>query len=78
MKFSMLSVYAPSLVSNPRDEMSYFVMGVADLMREECPTAMPYDDITLARIMVYAHSIQESRLRKMARNFKTGCSSDKE
>ena len=30
LKFSKLSKYASSLVSNPRDEMSRFVMGVAD------------------------------------------------
>ena len=34
LKFSKMSKYAPSLVSNPRDEMSCFVMGVADLVRE--------------------------------------------
>ena len=31
LKFSTLSMYDPSLVSNPRDEMSLFVTGVADL-----------------------------------------------
>ena len=36
LKFSILSRCAPSLVSNPRDEMSRFVMGVADLVWEEC------------------------------------------
>ena len=30
LKFTKLSKYAPSLVSNPRDEMSYFVTGVSD------------------------------------------------
>ena len=35
LKFSMLSRYASSLVSNPRDEISRYVMGVADLMRED-------------------------------------------
>ena len=36
LKFSMLSRYAPSIVSNLRDEMSHFVTGVADIVREEC------------------------------------------
>ena len=35
LKFSTLSRYSPSLVSNPRDEMSHFVIGVADLVVEE-------------------------------------------
>ena len=52
LKFSMLSRYSPYLVSNPRDEMSHFVMGVADLVMEKCRNAMLHDDMTLARLMV--------------------------
>ena len=40
LKFSMLFGCAPSLMSNPRDKMSHFVRGVADLVREEYHTAM--------------------------------------
>ena len=36
LKFTMLSRYVPSLVSNPRDEMNRFVTGFADLVKEEC------------------------------------------
>ena len=54
LKFLMLSRYALSLVSNPRDDMSRFVTGVVDLVREKCRTAMLHDDMTLARHMVYA------------------------
>ncbi|KAK4733448.1 hypothetical protein R3W88_007709 [Solanum pinnatisectum] len=32
LKFTLLSKYAPSLVSNPRDEMSRYVTGVSDLV----------------------------------------------
>ena len=35
-KFTVLSIYVPSLVSNPRDERSMFVTGVADIVKEEC------------------------------------------
>ena len=59
LKFSTFSRYAPSLVSNPREEMSHFVTGVADSVVEECCTAMLHDDMTLARLMVYAQSIEE-------------------
>ena len=76
LKFSTLSRYAPSLVSNPRDEMSHFVTGVADLAMEECHTAVLHDDTTLARLMVYAQSIEESKLRRMARSFKRSGASD--
>ena len=36
LKFLTLSRYSPSLVCNPRDEMSHFVTGVANLVMEEC------------------------------------------
>ena len=33
LKFSILYRYAPSLVSNPRDDMGHFVTGLADLVK---------------------------------------------
>ena len=54
LKLSTLSKYTPSLVSNPRDEMNCFVMGIPDLVVEECRTHMLHDYMTLARLMVYA------------------------
>ena len=50
LKFSTLSSYTPSLVSNRRDEMSHFVPGVADLVVEECRTVTLHDDTTLASV----------------------------
>ena len=76
MKFSKLSKYAPYLVPNTRDEMSRFVTGVADLVREECRTAMLHDDMTIARLMVYAQLIEESNLTKMPSNLKRSVDSD--
>ena len=70
LKFTMLSTYAPSLVSNPRDEMSRFVTGVADLVKEACRTATLYDDMILSRLMVYAQSIEQYKLSRIARNLK--------
>ena len=69
-KFSILSRYSPSLVSNPRDEISLFVTGVADLVREECITSILHDDMTLDRLIVYEQSIEESSLGRTARKFK--------
>ncbi|KAK4737245.1 hypothetical protein R3W88_000942 [Solanum pinnatisectum] len=52
LKFIQLSKYAPSLVCNPRDEMSRFVMGISDLVEEECHTEMVHDDMNISRLMV--------------------------
>ena len=54
MKFTLLSEYALSLMSNPRDEMTRFLTGVSDILKEECHTTILHDDMTLCRLMVYA------------------------
>ena len=41
-KFTKLSMYVPSLVSNPRYEMSHFLTAVSDDLVEECYSAMIY------------------------------------
>ena len=38
LMFSTLYRYAPSLMSNLMDEMSLFVTGVVNLLKEECRT----------------------------------------
>ena len=43
LNFSKLLKYAPSLVSNPSDEMKHFVMGVSYLVKEENRIAMLHD-----------------------------------
>ena len=76
LKFSRLSRFAPSMVSTHMDEMSRSVTGVADSVKEECQTAMLHDDITLASLMVYAQSVEESKLCRISRNLKRSGSSD--
>ena len=76
LKFSFLPKYDPSLLSNPRDKINRFVNGVTYLVSKEFRTAMFHDDVTLARLMVYAHSIEESKLGKISRNLKRSVSND--
>ncbi|TMX01318.1 hypothetical protein EJD97_024722 [Solanum chilense] len=58
--------------------MSHFVTGVTDLVKEEYRTTMLHDDMTVARLMVYAKSIEESKLKRMATNLKRVGYSDHE
>jgi len=67
LKFTLLSKYATSLVSNPRDDMSRFVTGVSDLIKEESRTAMIHDYMNISRLIVYAQSIEESKLERKSR-----------
>ena len=45
--------------------MCYFFMGVADLVMEECRTAMLYVNMTLARLLVYALLIKVSKIKRL-------------
>ena len=64
LKFKIFSKYAPSLVSNPRDEMSCFLMRMSDDLVEECRSAMLHDNINISHLLVYAKQGDESRLTR--------------
>ena len=61
LKFSKLSKYAPFLVSNPRDEMSRFVIGVSDDLKEECHSAMLHENMKISHLMVHAQKVEDTR-----------------
>ncbi|XP_049414724.1 uncharacterized protein LOC125877484 [Solanum stenotomum] len=77
LKFIRLSKYAPSLVSNPSDEMSRYVMGISDLVEEECRTTMLHNYMDISSLMVYTQSIEESKLKRKGRELKRGRSDEK-
>ncbi len=64
------------MVADSRDEMSRFVTGVSDLINKECRTAMLHEDMNFSRLVVYAQSIEESKLKRMNRNVKRGRSDE--
>ncbi|XP_015064584.1 uncharacterized protein LOC107009757 [Solanum pennellii] len=74
LKFMKLSKYASSLVSNDRDEMTRYVMGVSEELKEESRAAMFHDNIDLSRLMVHGQQVEDSRLRKSNREAKKGMS----
>ena len=53
LKFSKLSKYTCSLVSNARYEMSLYVTGVSEDLEEECRAAMLNENIDLSRLIVH-------------------------
>ena len=52
-KFIQLSKYTSSLVSNSRDEISHFVMGVSEGLEEDGRAAMIHEIMVLFRLMVH-------------------------
>ena len=65
-----LSKYAPSLVSDPRDQTSHFVMGMSEELQEECQSAMLHDKMNISPLMVYARRVEEARDKRKIRDAK--------
>ena len=53
LKFVKISKYATSLVSNRRDEMSRFLIGINGDLEEGCRSAMLHDNTDLSRLLVH-------------------------
>ena len=49
----MFSQYAPFVVSDLRDQMSHFLMGVSEDLQEECQSAVN-ENMNISCLMVYA------------------------
>ena len=83
LKFTILSKYSPSLVSNPRDEMSHFVMRVSDGLQQKCHLTMLDHNMNISHLMVddkhveEARAYRKSRDAKMAKYFDSGSSKNR-
>ena len=68
LKFTKLSKYAPSFVSNPSYEMSCFLTVVFDDLVEACYSAMLHDSMIISYLMVHAQQVEETRVKRKSRN----------
>lgn len=53
-KFTLLSKYTRSIVTNLRDKMNRFLSGVSDMVAEESCTAMLFDNMYISFLVSYA------------------------
>lgn len=60
-------MYALSLVSNLRDEMSHFLLLVSKQLVEECRSAMIQDNMNISNLMVHGQKLEERRIRRKNR-----------
>ena len=58
LKFTKLYKYAPSLMSNPRDEMSKFITGVSNDLVERWHFDMLHDNMDMYRLMVPSQQVK--------------------
>ena len=59
LKYTDLSMFARTMVSNPRSRMNNFFMGVARLVKTDYRTTMLLNDMDISKLEVYAHQIEE-------------------
>lgn len=57
LKFTILSKYGPSLVSNLKDGMNRYVNGLFNLVEEEFRTTMIDDEMNISRLTVFTKQI---------------------
>ena len=62
LEFIKFSKYSPSLVSDPRDQMSRFVTGVSKDLQRECQSTIIHDNMNISCFMVYANDLRRQGL----------------
>ena len=68
LKFTKLPKYAPSSVSDLRDEMSRFVMGVSHDLKEERYLAMLDYNMNTSHLMLHAQQVDDTRVNRKSRD----------
>ena len=56
--------------------MSHFVMGVSDILQEECHSVMLHDNMNFSPIMVHCQHVEEARAKRKSRHDKRARSFD--
>ena len=63
-------MYATTLVSKIRDEMSRFLIGINGDLEQECRSMILHDNMDLSRLMVHVQQVQDSRRKRGVCDFR--------
>ena len=75
--FTKFLKYAPSFVSDPRDEKTGIVTEVFDDSEEECHSAMLHENMNISILMVHAKHVKHARARSKTSDTKRARSFDR-
>jgi len=68
--FTRLSRYVPSIVGDPRMNMSKFVSGVSNLIAKECSMVMLRIDMDIDCLVIHARCFEREKLEERSRGTK--------
>ena len=83
LEFIKLFKCRPSLIFDPRDQMSHLVSGVSEDLQDECHSAMLHENMNIFRLMGHARRVDEARSKqksiddKRARSYNGGSSKNR-
>ena len=70
VKFTQLSKHAPTMVVDASAKMKKFVMGISNLVVNECRWDFLIPSMDISCIMVHTKEIEEKNLKQVCRDLK--------
>lgn len=63
LNFTLLSKFDPTMEEDSRTNINKFVMGISDLLVNECRSSLHFQSIEISCLIVHAKQIEEKKLK---------------